>query len=149
MGEPTFKCLPSESFAFVTAPMVNQSDLPFRILTRRYGATLTYTQMYLAENMIRDDDYKRAILLDMQNGIGEPLARPVVVQLAGNEPSVLVQAALMIQHLCDAIDLNLGCPQQRAMDGHYGGYLLAKRDWPLVESIGMFYTYVKYQHKYC
>ncbi|KDQ10192.1 hypothetical protein BOTBODRAFT_640610 [Botryobasidium botryosum FD-172 SS1] len=135
MGELTLKYLPSECLAFVTAPMVNQSDLPFRILARKYGATLTYTQMYLAENVVRDDGYRRAVLSDLESGTGESLARPVVVQLAGNDPGILVQAALMVQDHCDAIDLNLGCPQQRAMDGHYGGYLLGKRDWPLVESI--------------
>lgn len=33
--------------------------------------------------------------------------------------------------------MNLGCPQQHACDGHYGGYLIqARRDWPTVESIG-------------
>lgn len=33
------------------------------------------------------------------------------------------------------LDLNLGCPQEHARDGHYGGYLLAKKDWPLVQTI--------------
>lgn len=34
------------------------------------------------------------------------------------------------------LDINLGCPQDQALEGHYGGYLLGRRDWPLVESIG-------------
>lgn len=33
-------------------------------------------------------------------------------------------------------DLNLGCPQEVARDGHYGAYLLGQKDWPLVENIG-------------
>lgn len=33
------------------------------------------------------------------------------------------------------LDLNLGCPQEHAREGHYGGYLLAKKDWPLVQTI--------------
>ena len=35
------------------------------------------------------------------------------------------------------IDLNLGCPQEHARNGHYGAYLLGQKDWPLVEQIGM------------
>jgi tRNA-dihydrouridine synthase 1 len=34
-------------------------------------------------------------------------------------------------------DLNLGCPQEAAFDGHFGAYLLGQKDWPLVEQIGM------------
>ena len=35
-----------------------------------------------------------------------------------------------------SIDLNLGCPQEHAREGHYGAYLLGKKDWPLIEQIG-------------
>src|SRR5258708_2176923 len=33
-------------------------------------------------------------------------------------------------------DLNLGCPQEIAREEHFGAYLLAKKDWPLVQGIG-------------
>lgn len=33
-------------------------------------------------------------------------------------------------------DLNLGCPQEAARDGHFGAYLLPQKDWPLVQDIG-------------
>ena len=39
------------------------------------------------------------------------------------------------------IDLNLGCPQEHARNGHYGAYLLGQKDWPLVEQIGMIYIH--------
>lgn len=43
----------------------------------------------------------------------------------------------MLDLIRNQIDLNLGCPQEQAKEGHYGGYLiLAKRDWPRIEAIG-------------
>ncbi|KAJ7867754.1 hypothetical protein B0H14DRAFT_3588037, partial [Mycena olivaceomarginata] len=42
---------------------------------------------------------------------------------------------LKFQTYCDGIDLNHGCPQKVALDGHFGAYLLDQKDWPLVEEI--------------
>ncbi|TFY53891.1 hypothetical protein EVJ58_g9185 [Rhodofomes roseus] len=119
------------SLSNVAAPMVNQSDLPFRLLVRRYKTSLVYTQMLLPEKILNDKDY-----LDFHlRGLGEPEDRPVVVQLCGNDPEMVVRAARKLQTRCDAIDLNLGCPQEAARDAHYGAYLLGQKDWPLVEGI--------------
>jgi len=59
----------------------------------------------------------------------------VVVQLSGNDPEIVVKAGRKVEGLCDAIDLNLGCPQEHARDGHYGAYLLGQKDWSLIERI--------------
>ncbi|KIJ11169.1 hypothetical protein PAXINDRAFT_171866 [Paxillus involutus ATCC 200175] len=122
---------------YISAPMVNQSDAPFRLLTRRYGATLTYTQMLDPHKLLNDHDYLEFHLRDLQSTHPgwDPCARPVVVQLCGNDPETVVKAARQVQTYCDGIDLNLGCPQEHARDGHFGGYLLNKKDWPLVECI--------------
>ncbi|TFK85518.1 FMN-linked oxidoreductase [Polyporus arcularius HHB13444] len=119
----------------IAAPMVNQSDLPFRILVRRYNASLVYTQMLLPERLLNDRDY-----LDFHTrGLKEDYDSPVVVQLCGNDPDEVVRAARTVVDRADAIgacvDLNLGCPQDAAREGHYGGYLLGQKDWPLVENI--------------
>ncbi|KAH9932977.1 uncharacterized protein B0H18DRAFT_952126 [Fomitopsis serialis] len=115
----------------IAAPMVNQSDLPFRLLVRRYKTSLVYTQMLLPEKILNDRDY-----LDFHlRGLGEPEDQPVVVQLCGNDPEMVMQAARKLQTRCDAIDLNLGCPQEAARDAHYGAYLLGQKDWPLIEGI--------------
>ncbi|KAJ8592415.1 FMN-linked oxidoreductase [Rhizopogon salebrosus TDB-379] len=122
---------------YITAPMVKQSDAPFRLLTRRYGATLVYTQMLDPHKLLEDRDYlefhERDLTLDRDAWSG--MVRPVVVQLCGNDPEIVVHAGKKIQGFCDGIDLNLGCPQEHAREGHYGGYLLAKKDWPLVQSV--------------
>ncbi|KAG2030410.1 FMN-linked oxidoreductase [Suillus americanus] len=113
--------------------MIKQSDAPFRLLTQRYGVTLAYTQMLDPHKLLEDRDYLEFHQRDLSFGrdAGSETDGPVVVQLCGNDPEIIVEAGKKIQGLCSGIDLNLGCPQEHARESHYGGYLLAKKDWPL------------------
>lgn len=63
--------------------------------------------------------------------------RPLVLQLSGNDPDVLSKACALASEdgRIDAIDLNLGCPQQAASDGMYGAFLHDRVHWPLVDEI--------------
>ncbi|CAJ1437505.1 unnamed protein product [Effrenium voratum] len=144
------------------APMVTQSDRPFRRLVRAHGCTLCYTEMLLAERFARCEEYRRNALGD---GAGVSAKRslafswgfnmienasqdwqlksvaeddhPLVVQFAANDPALLLEAARWAQHLgADAIDLNLGCPQWKAKTGNYGAWLAAdETNWPLIEAM--------------
>ena len=89
----------TKSLSAIAAPMVNQSDLPFRILVRRYRTSLVYTQMLLPEKLLDDPDYLDFHLREL----GGPEDRPVVVQLCGNDPETVVRAARKVQTRCDAI----------------------------------------------
>lgn len=119
--------------SYIAAPMVNQSDTPFRALVHRHGATLTYTEMLRPARLLSDPEYlafhRRALEL------GRPSAGPVVVQVCGNDHDEIVRGAKTVVDLCDGIDLNLGCPQDIAREEHFGAYLLGKKDWPLVQDI--------------
>jgi tRNA-dihydrouridine synthase 1 len=65
---------------------------------------------------------------------GNPdLDRPLFVQFCSNSPSDLYQAARYVAPFCDAVDLNLGCPQGIAKRGKYGAFL--QEDWKLIHDL--------------
>ncbi len=87
----------------IAAPMVNQSDLPFRLLVRRNGATAAYTQMLVSDKLLNDRDYLEYHLRDLSAGNQDEFSRPVVAQLCGNDSETVVKAGRKIQNFCDAI----------------------------------------------
>ena len=107
---------------YVAAPMVDQSELPFRLLARTLGTDLAYTPMMHARLMAECDAY-RASVFDPH-----PDDRPLIGQLAGHDPAVLIEAARHVQGPVDAVDLNFGCPQGIARRGRYGAFLLEEPD---------------------
>jgi len=103
--------------------MVDQSELPFRLLTRRYGAELCYTPMINAGQFAKSTAYRLEALGPVLES-----DRPLIVQFAGHDPATLLEAARYVEDVCDAVDLNLGCPQGIARRGRYGSYLLEEEE---------------------
>lgn len=106
--------------ALVVAPMVDQSDLPFRLQCRKYGANLCFTPM-IHSRLFLDNAYYRAKFMTDTLPAAD---RPLIAQLCGPDPAAVLQTAQAIAPYVDGIDLNCGCPQGIAKRGLYGAFLL-------------------------
>ena len=109
------------------APMTGVSDMAFRSLVKRMGAGLVISEMIASQAMIRQT---RASMRMIQ-AHGE---EPMVVQLAGCEPEVMAEAAKLNEDLgAKIIDINMGCPVKKIVNGHAGSALM--RDEALASKI--------------
>eukprot|EP00984_Skeletonema_dohrnii_P019328 scaffold9207_cov94-Skeletonema_dohrnii-CCMP3373.AAC.2 len=124
-------------YQHILAPMVGASELAFRLLCRKYGATLSYTPMMSASEFVQEAATAKHGITN--SNICEfqtiPQDRPLVCHFSANEPQDFARAAALVEPYCDAIDLNLGCPQRTAYLGHFGSYLLGKEDRQLIVDI--------------
>ncbi|KAJ1421149.1 tRNA-dihydrouridine synthase [Sesbania bispinosa] len=112
---------------FIVAPMVDNSELPFRLLCRKYGAEAAYTPMLHSRIFTETEKYRKEEFTTCKED------RPLFVQFCANDPDVLLEAARKVEPYCDYVDINLGCPQRIAKRGNYGAFLMD--NLPLVKSL--------------
>jgi tRNA-dihydrouridine synthase B len=112
----------------VLAPMTGVTDMPFRTLVRRFGSGLNVTEMIASPAMIRETRQS------LQKAAWHPVEEPVSVQLAGCSPSEMAEAAkLNADRGAAIIDINMGCPVKKVVNGDAGSALM--RDLPLAASL--------------
>jgi tRNA-dihydrouridine synthase B len=104
------------------APMEDVSDLPFRLMCRRLGADVVYTEFISSEGLIRD---VRACLEKLRLAEGE---RPVGIQIYGAQVEVMMEAARIAEQAGpDLIDINIGCPTKSVASCSGAGSGLLRR----------------------
>jgi tRNA-dihydrouridine synthase B len=112
----------------ILAPMTGVTDRPFRKIVKRYGAGLTVTEMIASQAMIRETRQS------LQKAAWDPVEDPVSMQLAGCAPVEMAEAAKLNEDRGAAIiDINMGCPVKKVVNGDAGSALM--RQIPLATAI--------------
>ena len=112
----------------ILAPMTGVTDLPFRKLVRRFGSGLNVTEMIASQAMIRETRQS------LQKCAWDPTEEPVSMQLAGCDPVTMADAARLNEDRgAQIIDINMGCPVKKVVNGDAGSALM--RDLPLAASL--------------
>ena len=95
----------------ILAPMDGYSDWPFRSICRALGSAMSYTEFVKVEKILsRSKEPAKRLYY-------EEAERPVTFQIYGDDPDLILEAALKIEPLKpDIIDLNMGCPAKSIAD---------------------------------
>ena len=110
------------------APMEDVTDIGFRMLCKRYGAAMVYTEFVSAEAVIR------SIKSTLDKMVINDEERPVGIQIYGRDVESMVEAAKVVEQAHpDVIDINFGCPVKKVAGKGAGAGML--RNIPLLLDI--------------
>lgn len=112
------------------APMEDVTDASFRIICKRYGASMVYTEFIPSDGLIRD---AAKAIAKMRTADEEA---PIGIQIYGSNPDAMVEAARMADHAqeiagghgCDLIDINFGCPVSKIAGRGAGSGMMKEPD---------------------
>ncbi len=112
------------------APMEDVSDASFRIVCKKFGADMVYTEFIPSDGLIRD---AAKAIAKMKTSNDEA---PIAIQIYGNDPDAMVEAAKMADnadqiaggHGCDIIDINFGCPVNKIAGRGAGSGMMREPD---------------------
>jgi tRNA-dihydrouridine synthase B len=108
---------------FILAPMAGITNLPFRLIIRKLGAGLVYSEMVSAMGLYMNQKKTMEYLKS------DPAERPLAVQIFGADPSVMAMAAdTVVQNGADIVDINMGCPVKKVTKTGSGAALLKSLD---------------------
>jgi tRNA-dihydrouridine synthase B len=105
-------------YPVIAAPMAGVSDLPFRKACREHGASFAVAEMLSANPDTRDTQKSqwRSVI---------DTSAPHIVQIVGNDPDIMAEAARFNQEQgADIIDINMGCPAKKVCKKAAGSALL-------------------------
>ena len=105
------------------APMEDVTDLPFRLICKKLGADLVFTEFIASEALIRnvDKSIKKMQYLEEE--------RPIGVQIFGGNINSLVQSAKMVENSgADILDINCGCWVKKVVNNDAGAAFLKDPD---------------------
>jgi tRNA-U20-dihydrouridine synthase len=101
------------------APMEDVTDIGFRLLCKRFGASMVYTEFVSAEALIRD------VKSTLQKLTISDEERPVGIQIYGRDVDAMIEAAKIVEQAGpDLIDLNFGCPVKKVAGKGAGAGML-------------------------
>ncbi|OGL40004.1 MAG: tRNA dihydrouridine synthase DusB [Candidatus Schekmanbacteria bacterium RIFCSPHIGHO2_02_FULL_38_11] len=101
------------------APMAGIANLPFRLIAKRFGATLVFSELSSSEALIRDGKKTFDILRTA------PEEKPIIFQIFGSNPDSVAEAARIVQELKpDGIDINMGCAVRKVIKSGSGVALM-------------------------
>lgn len=101
------------------APMCGVTDLPFRLMAKKYGADLLYTEMIMVQSLARNNPAAIRLAEIDEN------EKPVIIQLGGKEPKLFKESAKIAKEMgASGIDINFGCPAKKIAGNDSGVALL-------------------------
>jgi len=106
----------------VLAPMHNVTNIAFRILCKKYGASLVSTELLSANALAREDN------LNLKLALTDKKEKLVVAQLFGQNTENLIKAAKVLEKNFDIIDINFGCPSKKILSQGAGAALLKRKN---------------------
>tara|TARA_B100000959_G_scaffold284455_1_gene356133 strand:+ start:669 stop:1649 length:981 start_codon:yes stop_codon:yes gene_type:complete len=111
------------------APMAGVTDLPFRLICKKMGADLVYTEFVSSNGIIRENKKTLDLIAFIDR------ERPIGVQIFGEYPEVMGKSARMVYDMFkpDIIDINYGCPVPKVTKK--GGGSAALKDLSLMKDI--------------
>jgi tRNA-dihydrouridine synthase B len=123
--------LKSDPPYFFLAPLAGYTDLPFRSVVKKFGCDMTFSEMTNV-NAIAYNNEKTKKMMEKS-----PLETPYFVQVAANNSENAVKAVEIINEIdwIDGIDINLGCPVNKARRSGFGGVLLKDENRELLKEI--------------
>lgn len=101
------------------APMAGVTDLSYRKICKKYGDPgLVCTEMISSKGLFYNDKKTEQFLVLNEE------KRPIAIQIFGSDPSVMGQAAKIVEQYADIIDINMGCPAPKVVKNGDGSKLL-------------------------